>query len=174
MPVNRKLGRAGDKRKAILRGLVTAFFVNGRIETTLARALEVRSIAEELITLAVKEVNNFSTKEIVASRAKVDAKGRKVTKIIKSKNGREYSAIEREVIKKEVKVDAPSRLNARRVITSWLYRTKDKDGKYVNLANKIFDEIAPKYVERKGGYTRVYKLGQRKGDGANMALLVLV
>lgn len=174
MPVNRKLGRAGDQRRAILRGLVTAFFESGRVETTLARAMEVRKIVEKLITLAVKEVNNFSTKEIVVSRAKVDAKGKKITKEVKSKNGKEYTVVERELAKKEVKVDAPSRLKARRMITSWLYRTKDKDGNYIHLANKIFDEIAPNYVERKGGYTRVYKLGARRGDGAEVAILELV
>lgn len=174
MPVNRKLGRAGDQRKAMLRGLVTAFFESGRIETTLARAEEVKSIVEKLIALAVKEVNNFSTKQIVVSKAKLDAKGKKVTKTVKSKNGREYSVVEREVATKEVKVDAPSRLKVRRNITSWLYRTKDKDGNYLHLANKIFDEIAPNYVERKGGYTRIYKLGPRKGDGAEVAILELV
>ena len=174
MPVNRKLGRAGDQRKAMLRGLVTAFFESGRIETTLARAGEVRSIVEKLIALAVKEVNNFSTKEIKASRAKLDAKGNKVTKTVKSKNGREYNVVEREIITKEVKVDAPSKLKVRRIITSWLYRIKDKDGKYVNLSNKIFDEIAPNYVDRKGGYTRIYKLGPRRGDGAEVAILELV
>ena len=174
MPVNRKLGRAGDQRRAILRGLVTAFFESGRIETTLARAEEVQSIVEKLITVAAKEVNNFSTREIKVSKAKLDAKGRKITKTVKSKNGREYSVLEREMSTKEVKVDAPSRLKARRVITSWLYRIRNKNGEYINLANKIFDEIAPNYVERKGGYTRIYKLGPRRGDGAEVAILELV
>ena len=174
MPVNRKLGRRSDQRRAMLRGLVTAFFESGRIETTLARAAEVKSIVEKLITLAVKEVNNFSTKEVVVSKAKVDAKGKKITKIVKSKNGRDYSVVEREVTTKEVKVDAPSRLKARRIITSWLYITKDENGNYIHLANKLFDEIAPNYVERKGGYTRIYKLGPRRGDGAEVAILELV
>lgn len=174
MPVNRKLGRAAAQRRAMLRGLVTAFFESGRIETTLARAEEVQSIVEKLITLAVREVNNFTTKEVMVSRAKVDAKGKKVTKTVKSKNGKDYSVVEREFSTKEAKVDNPSRLKARRMIISWLYRTKDKDGKYTNIVNKIFDEIAPNYVDRKGGYTRVYKLGPRRGDGAELAILELV
>ncbi|MBP5427312.1 MAG: 50S ribosomal protein L17 [Clostridiales bacterium] len=174
MPVNRKLGRVANQRRAMLRGLVTAFFESGRIETTLARAKEIQSIVENLITLAAKEANNYTTKEIKVSKAKVDAKGKKVTKVVKSKNGREYSVVEREFATKEVKVDAPSRLQARRMVTSWLYRTKDKDGNYIHLANKIFDEIAPKYSERKGGYTRIYKLGPRRGDGAEVAILELV
>lgn len=174
MAVNRKLGRAGDQRKAMLRGLVTALFQTGRIETTEARAKEVRSIAEKLITLAVKEVDNYTTKEVKVSKVKVDAKGQKVTKTVTSKNGREYQVVERELTTKEVKVDAPSRLQARRKITSWLYRTKDTEGNYTHLANKIFDEIAPKYVGRKGGYTRIYKLGPRRGDGAEVAILELV
>jgi large subunit ribosomal protein L17 len=174
MAVNRKLGRAADQRKALLRGLVTAFFVSGRLETTEARAKEVRSIVEKLITLAVKEVENYTTKEKKVSKAKVDAKGNKLTKTVKSKNGREYKVVEREITTKEVKVDLESRLQARRKITSWLYRVKDKDGKYMNLSGKIFDEIAPKYVGRKGGYTRIYKFGPRRGDGAEVAIIELV
>ena len=174
MAVNRKLGRASDQRKALLRGLVTAFFVSGRLETTEARAKEVRSIAEKLIALAIKEVNNYEVKEKKVSKAKVDANGNKLTKVVKSKNGREYKVVEREMTTKEVKIDHASRLQARRKITSWLYRVKDKDGNYINVVGKIFDEIAPKFVERKGGYTRIYKFGPRRGDGAEVAVLELV
>ena len=174
MAVNRKLGRAADQRKALLRGLVTAFFVSGRLETTEARAKEVRSIVEKLITLAVKEVDNYTMKEKKVSKAKVDASGNKLTMTVKSKNGREYKVVEREITTKEVKVDSASRLQARRKITSWLYRVKDNEGNYVNISNKIFDEIAPKYVGRKGGYTRIVKIGQRVGDQAMEVLFELV
>ena len=174
MAVNRKLGRASDQRKALLRGLVTAFFVSGRLETTEARAKEVKSIVEKIITLAVKEVENYTVKEKKVSKAKVDANGNKLTKTVKSKNGREYKVVEREITTKEVKVDSASRLQARRKITSWLYRVKDKDGNYINITSKIFDEIAPKFVGRKGGYTRIYKFGPRRGDGAEVAILELV
>ena len=171
---NRKMGRASDQRTAMLRNMVTAFVINGKLETTVARAKEVRSIAEKLITLAVTEVENYTTKAVKVSKAKVDAKGQKITKTVTSKNGREYQVVERELTTKEVKVDGASRLQARRKITSWLYKTKDEKGNDTRLANKIFDEIAPKYVGRKGGYTRIYKLGPRRGDGAEVAILELV
>ena len=57
---------------------------------------------------------------------------------------------------------------------NWVYRVKDEDGKTISLTNKLFDEIAPKYKDRKGGYTRIYKLGPRRGDGAEVVVLELV
>ena len=73
-----------------------------------------------------------------------------------------------------VTVDNPSRLHARRQIIKWVYRVKDSEGKYINVVDKLFDEIAPKYKERKGGYTRVYRLNMRRGDAAERVILELV
>ena len=114
MPAPRKLGRATDVRRSILRGMVTTLIVDGRIETTVARAKEVRRIAEKLITLAIREKDNFSTREILASAARLDAKGRKILKSATSKNGRTYDVVNREMKTAMVQVDEPSRLAARR------------------------------------------------------------
>lgn len=173
MPTQRKLGRATDQRKAILKNLVTAFFQNGRVETTEARAKEVQAIAEKLIAMAIKEDGNITSKQIKVSAAKVDSKGRKITKTATSKSGRKYEVVEREVKTEMVTVDNPSRLSARRRAMNWIYRVKDENGKYVNVVDKLFDEIGPKFKGVNGGYTRIYKLGPRRGDAAETALLEL-
>jgi large subunit ribosomal protein L17 len=170
----RKLGRASDQRLAMLRGLVTAFLQNGKLVTTETRAKEVQSIAEKLITSAVKESGNFTTKQKTFSAAKIDSKGKKVTTIATSKNGRKYRVIEREVKNDLVRVDNPTRLAARKQAIYWIYKVKDKDGKNLNVVNKLFDEYGEKYKDRKGGYTRIYKIGARRGDAAPMAILELV
>lgn len=170
----RKLGRAADQRKAMLRGLVTSLFENGRIETTEARAKEVKNIAENLIAIAVKEVDNFTSKQVKVSLPKLDSKGKKITKTVTSKNGRKYEVIDRELKTDMVAVDNPSRLNARRKAVSVLFRTKNSDGQNLNVTDKLFDEIAPKYKDKNGGYTRIYKLGPRRGDAAEMVILELV
>lgn len=174
MPEQRKLGRATDQRKAILRTLTTALIVNGKIQTTEARAKEVKDITEKLISSAVKEVDNFSSKEIKRTVPKLDSKGKKMMKTKTSKNGNKYEVIDREEKMEMVRVDNASRLHARRQAMSFLYRTKDAKGNNVNAANKLFDEIAPKYKDKNGGYTRIYKLGNRKGDAALMVILELV
>lgn len=170
----RKLGRAADQRKAMLRSLVTSLFENGKIETTEARAKEVKNMAEKLISIAVKEVDNFTSKQVKVSSPKLDSAGKKITKTVTSKNGRKYEVVDREVKTDMVAVDNPSRLNARRKAVSILFRTKDSDGKNINVADKLFDEIAPKYKDKNGGYTRIYKLGPRRGDAAEMVILELV
>lgn len=170
----RKLGRAADQRKAMLRSLVTSLFENGRIETTEARAKEVKNIAESLIAIAVKEVDNFTSKQVKVSLPKLDSKGKKITKTVTSKNGRKYEVIDRELKTDMVAVDNPSRLNARRKAVSVLFRTKNSDGQNLNVTDKLFDEIAPKYKDKNGGYTRIYKLGPRRGDAAEMVILELV
>ena len=174
MPVQRKLGRATDQRKAILKGLVTSLIQNGKIETTEARAKEVKNIAEKLIAIAVKESGNFSSKQVKISAAKLDSAGKKITKTVTSKNGKKYEVVDREEKTDMVTVDNPTRLHARKQITNWLYRVKDADGKNISLANKLFDEIAPKYKEKNGGYTRIYKLGPRRGDAAEVVILELI
>lgn len=174
MPVQRKLGRATDQRMAILKNLTTALFVSGRIETTEARAKEVKNIAEKLITLAIKEADNFTSKQVKISSAKVDAKGNKLTDTKTSKNGKKYFVIDREEKTDMVSVDSASRLHARRLIMKWVFRPKTADGKNVNITDKLFDEIAPKYKDKNGGYTRIYKIGPRRGDAAEMVILELV
>ena len=174
MPVQRKLGRATDQRMAILKNLTTALFVSGRIETTEARAKEVKNIAEKLITLAIKEADNFTSKQVKISSAKVDAKGNKLTDTKTSKNGKKYFVIDREEKTDMVSVDSASRLHARRLIMKWVFRPKTADGKNLNITDKLFDEIAPKYKDKNGGYTRIYKIGPRRGDAAEMVILELV
>lgn len=169
MPSHRKLGRPTDQRLSILRNLVTAVIQNGKIETTEMRAKEVQKIVDSLISTAVKECDNFTSKQVKVSKAKVDNKGKKVTVSKESKNGSKYDVIERETSTEMKPVDNPSRLAARREAMRWINKIKDE-----SVVNKLFDEIGPKYKGRSGGYTRIYKLGARRGDAAEMAILELV
>ena len=170
----RKLGRKADQRKAILRGLTTSLLENGRIVTTEARAKEVQSIVERLITSAVKEADNFETKQVKVSKVPVDSKGRKLTVVATSKNGRKFTKYaDREVTTELKRVDKPSRLAARKQAAAWIYKTKNAQGEDNSVLNKLFDEIGPKYKDRKGGYTRIYKTGARRGDAAQMAIIEL-
>lgn len=174
MPGQRKLGRTSDQRIAMLKGLVSALIENGKIQTTETRAKEVKSIADKLISMAIKEKDNFTSKQIKISTAKLDSGGRKITKTVTSKNGRKYQVVDREEKTDMVTVDSPSRLHARKQMIKWLYRVKDQNGNYINLADKLFDEIAPRYKDRSGGYTRIYKLGPRRGDAAEIVILELI
>jgi large subunit ribosomal protein L17 len=158
----------------MLKGLVTAFFRDGKVTTTEARAKELRSIVEKIIATAVRETDNFSSKQIMVTTKKIDGKGKAVTVRRESKNGKVYFVVDRNKNTVMKSVDAPSRLHARRQVLPWIYRAKGKDGKPLNLVNKLFDEIAPKYKTFEGGYTRLYKLGPRQGDAAEMAILELV
>lgn len=171
---NRKLGRTTDHRLAMLRTLATSFLLNGKIETTEAKAKEVKIIIEKLITLAIKEQNNFTAAEKKVSYAKLDANGRKVLVDATSKNGRKYKKVEREIVTKTVEVDLPSRLAARRKMFGMINKIKDKDGKNIDITAKLFSEYADKYKDRTGGYTRILKLGQRRGDAADIVILELV
>ena len=171
---NRKMGRASDQRTAILKNMVTAMIINGKVETTVARAKEVSAIVEGLVASAVKEKDNFTTKEITVSAAKLDGKGKKVLKTKTSKSGAKYEVVDREVKTKIVQVDDPSRLAARKAMMKWLIKSHDSEGYVVNPTNKLFDEIAPRYAGRTGGYTRIVRLGARRGDGSEMAILEFV
>ena len=173
MPANRILNRPHSQRMAMLKGLVTAFLKDGKVITTEARAREVKSIVEKLIATAVRETDNFSSKQIKVTTKKTDGKGKAITSRKESKNGRVYFIVDRETSTVMKSVDSPSRLHARRLIMPWVYRAKDDGGKPLNLVNKLFDEIAPKYKAVQGGYTKIYKLGPRQGDAAEMAILQL-
>ena len=174
----RKLGRSSSQRKAMIRSQVTALLYHGSIKTTEARAKEIRKVAEGLIALAVKEKDNFETVTVTAKVAKKDAEGKRVKEVVNGKKVTVYDEVQ-----KEIKKDKPSRLHARRQMLKVLYDVtevptaaagKKKNTKSVDIPAKLFDEVAPKYVSRNGGYTRIVKIGQRKGDGAMEVLLELV
>ena len=174
----RKLGRTSDQRKALIRGQVTALLYNGKIVTTEAKAKEVRKIAEGIIALAVKEKDNYEEVTVKAKVARKDENGKRVKEVVDGKKVTVYDEVE-----KTIKKDKPSRLHARREMLKVLYPVKEvpaeaagkkKNTKQVDLPAKLFDEIAPKYADRNGGYTRIVKIGQRKGDGALEVLLELV
>ena len=174
----RKLGRTSDQRKAMLRSLTTALINNGKIVTTEARAKEVKKIVEGMIALAVKEKDNYEVVKVTAKVARKDANGKRVKEVVDGKKVTVYDEVE-----KEIKKDMPSRLHARRQMLKTLYAVTDvpteaagrkRNTKKVDLPAKLFDEIAPKYENRNGGYTRIIKIGQRKGDGAMAVLLELV
>ena len=178
MPGYRKLGRTSSQRKAMLRNLTTNLLYHGKIKTTETRAKEVRKMAEKLITVAIKEKDNFEEVTVMAKVPKKDASGKRVKSEVNGKKVTVYTEME-----KVIKKDLPTRLNARRKILSVLYpvtsvpadgRKKRTNTKSVNMAAKMFDEIAPKYADRKGGYTRITKLGMRKGDGAEEVIIELV
>ena len=174
----RKLGRTSSQRKAMIRSQVTALLYHGSIKTTEARAKEIRKVAEGLIALAVKEKDNFETVTVSAKVAKKDAEGKRVKEVVNGKKVTVYDEVQ-----KEIKKDKPSRLHARRQMLKVLYDVtevptaaagKKKNTKSVDIPAKLFDEVAPKYVSRNGGYTRIVKIGQRKGDGAMEVLFELV
>ncbi len=169
MAINRKLGRTTAQRKSILRSLTTDLILHEKIETTEARAKEVRSLAENLIALGVKEKDNFEEVEVKVVKAKLDSKGNKVTEKATSKNGKEYWKVVKVETTEKRQKDMPTRLNARRKIMRNINKVSS-----VDLPTKLFDEIAPKYADRVGGYTRIIKKGPRKGDAAEVVILELV
>ena len=166
----RKLGRPTDQRIALLRGQVTELLNKGKIITTDTRAKEVRSIAEKLITLAVRECENT----VEATKSTQNDKNQTVEITVKN--------------------DSPSRLHARRQVMEILYKvplTREEDETKKEFAarsnqiknpvvDKLFDELGPKYKKRaeekgqRGGYTRIIKMGPRRGDAAEMVILEMV
>ncbi len=167
---NRKLGRPADQRKALLRNQVTNLIWYGKIETTLQRAKEVSSVAEHYINLAVRECEN-------------------TVEVKKTTNNDKGQTVELTVVN-----DMPSRLAARRQIMAYLYdmpviQGKDEEKEdFIErkknikhpVVEKLFREIAPKYKKRieekgqAGGYTRIIKIGPRRGDAAEMVILELI
>ncbi len=169
MAGTRKLGKPTDQRLAMLKSQTTDVILNGKIVTTEARAKEVKALVDSVIALAVKEHKNFEEVEVKVVKAKLDNNGKKVTEKVKSKNGNEYLRVVKEENMEKRQKDMPSRLNARRKIM-----TKVNKVEGVDLMDKLFNEIAPKYEGRVGGYTRILKMEPRKGDNAETAILMLV
>ncbi len=174
----RKLGRTSSQRKALLRNQVTNLLYNGKIVTTEAKAKEIRRIAESMIALAVKEKDNFETVTVTAKVARKDKDGKRVKEVVDGKKVTVYDEVQ-----KEIKKDNASRLHARRKMLATLYSVtevpqqnagKKKNTVKVDLADKLFNEIAPKYADRNGGYTRIVKIGPRKGDAAMEVIIELV
>jgi len=198
----RKLGRTSGQRRALLKNQVTALLYHGKIVTTAAKAEEIQKIAEHLITLAVREKDHFEMVKVEAKVARKDKEGHRVKqivdkndtskvlaesardktgKIVKVENGKTVTVYD--VVEKEIKKDLPSRLHARRQIEKIVLPVTEvpaegagrkKATKSISVAAKLFDEIAPKYVNRNGGYTRIVKIGQRKGDAAMQVLIELI
>ena len=174
----RKLGRTSSQRKALLRNQVTALLYHGRIITTEARAKEVRKIAEGLIAMAIKEKDNFEMVKVTDKVNVKDKDGRRVKEVVDGKKVTKFESVE-----KEIKKDLPSRTHARRqilrVLNPVVYYPNEAAGrnrntKKVDLVAKMFDEYGAKYADRKGGYTRIIKIGPRKGDAAMEVILELV
>ena len=174
----RKLSRTASQRKALLRNQVTNLLYNGKMVTTESKAKEIRKIAEGLIAMAVREKENFETVTVTAKVARKDAEGKRVKEVVDGKKKTVYDEVQ-----KEIQKDAPSRLHARRQMMKVFYPVteipaknagKKKNTKEVDMVKKMFEEVAPKYVGRNGGYTRIVKIGQRKGDGAMQVLIELV
>ena len=167
----RKLGRTSSQRKALLRNQVTNLLYHGKIVTTEAKAKEIRKIAEKLIAMAVKEKDNYETVTVKAKVAQKDKDGKRVKEVVDGKKVTVYDTVD-----KEIKKDNPSRLHARRQMKKMLYTITEvpTETKEVDITNLLFDEIAPKYADRNGGYTRIIKIGPRKGDAAMEVVIELV
>ena len=178
MAMYRKLGRTSSQRKALLRSQVTQLIYKGKIKTTEAKAKEIRKIAESLVTMAIKEKDNFDTVTVDAKVARKDKDGKRVKEVVDGKKVTVYDTVQ-----KEIKKDQPSKLHARRQMLKVLYPVTEVPTeaagrkaatKKVDLTEKLFNEYGTKYAERKGGYTRIVKIGQRKGDAAMEVIIEFI
>ena len=181
----RKLGKSSAQRKALLRNQVTQLLYHGRIVTTEARAKEIRKISEKIVAMSVREKDNFEEVTVKQKVPRKNADGKRVKEVVNGKRKTVYDEVD-----KTIKKDKPSRLHARREMLKILYpvtssettrkdgkvvtSNKRKDKKKIDMPAKLFDEIAPKYVGRNGGYTRIIKIGPRRGDGAMQVIIELV
>jgi len=134
---NRKLGRTTAQRNAMLKTQVTDLIINGKITTTVARAKEIKAIADSIIALAIKEKDNFEMVDAKIIKAKLDNNGNKVTELVKSKNGKEYLRVVKEEVTEKRQKDMPSRLNARRKIMNTVNKVKDSDGKNIDVPAEL-------------------------------------
>lgn len=174
----RKLSRTSDQRKALIRNQVTNLLYHGKIVTTESKAKEIRKVAEGLIAMAVKERDNFETVTVTAKVPRKDAEGKRVKEVVDGKKVTVFDEVQ-----KEIKKDSSTRLHARRQMMKVFYPVtsvpkeaagKKKNTKEIDMVDKMFTEIAPKYADRNGGYTRIIKIGLRKGDAAMEVVLELV
>jgi len=174
----RKLGKTSDQRKALLRNQVTALIYKGKIITTEARAKEIQKIVDGIIVLGIKEKDNYETVTIDAKVPEKDKDGKRIKEVVDGKKVTKYTTV-----KKEIKKDMPSRLHARHQMLKVLYPVTEvptqaagrkRGTKEIDLVAKVFDEYGTKYANRKGGYTRIIKIGPRKGDAAMQVVLELV
>ena len=168
--MSRKLGRTTDQRMALLRNQVSELLWYGKIETTVDRAKAVRSIAEKLLTLAIKTYDDT----VMVKKTVRNQKGEPVIVDFKNDGPKKLAARRRLLASlrdiQEIKSDKESKSE---------YKARTKDIKHP-LIEKVFNEYAPKYAARiqelgqAGGYTRILKLGERRGDAAQMCILELI
>ena len=178
MAMYRKLGKKTKLRKALLRNQVTALIYKGKIVTTEARAKEIQKIVEPMITLAAKHKDDYEEVTVKAKVARKDKDGKRVKEVVDGKRVTVF-----DIVDKKVKKDSPARLHARRQLMRYLYpvveapadgRARRKNSKKIDLVDKLFSEYGNKYANRNGGYTRIIKIGQRRGDGAMEVVLEFV
>jgi len=165
-----KLGRTAKERNALLRGLASELLWYGKIETTEAKAKALQPYVEKLITKAVNTFDDTIEIEVV----KKDRKGNDIT--VKSiKDGAKKLSARRAIMAKTYDLQEIKQFSE----SKKAYKDRTKDVKHP-LVEKVFNELAPKYAQRKeevgqgGGYTRIYSLGERRGDGANTAIIELI
>ena len=165
-----KLGRTSKERIALIRNQASQLLWYGKIETTAAKAKELKSYVEKLITKAVNTYDDNVEFEVVST----DKKGKEI-KAVNIKDGPKKLAARRAIMAKTYDLQEIKAFNEKK--SDYKARTADVQHP---LMDKLFNEIAPKYAARKeelgqgGGYTRVYLLGARRGDGAETAIIELV